>query len=107
MEIIGYLFVFLVYGKCSLKEIFFKFSVIWGRELFLGYFFVIYENDGFEEVNFFLLIIILDGGVCIEKNINLCYVKMIWWKLIMRNVIENEYFLVLNFNNNDCYDVCF
>jgi len=106
-EITGHLLVSLVYGERSLKEIFPKLGVIRGRELFLGYSLVIYENDGLEEVNLPSLTTILDGGVRIEKNINLCYVKTIRWKSIMRNVTENEYSLVLNSNNNDCYDVCF
>lgn len=106
-EITGHLLVSLVYGERSLKEIFPRLAVIRGRELFLGYSLVIYENDGLEEVNLPSLTTILDGGVRIEKNINLCYVKTIRWKSIMRNVTENEYSLVLNSNNNDCYDVCF
>lgn len=107
-EITGHLLVSLVYGKRSLKEIFPKLAVIRGKELFLGYSLVIYENDGLEEVNLPSLTTILDGGVRIEKNINLCYVNTIRWKSITRNVTENEeYSLVLNSNNNDCYDVCF
>lgn len=106
-EITGHLLVSLVYGKRSLKDIFPKLAVIRGRELFLGYSLVIYENDGLEEVNLPSLTTILDGGVRIEKNINLCYVNTIRWKSITRNVTENEYSLVLNSNNNDCYDVCF
>ena len=106
-EITGHLLVSLVFGERSLKEIFPKLGVIRGRELFLGYSLVIYNNNGLEEVNLPSLTTILDGGVRIEKNINLCYVKTIRWKSVMRNVVEDEYSLVLNSNNNDCYDACF
>lgn len=108
-EITGHLLISLVYGKRSLKEIFPNLAVIRGRELFLGYSLVIYENDGLEEINLPSLTTILDGGVRIEKNINLCYVKTVRWKSIMTNITEDElnYSLVLNSNNNDCYDKCF
>lgn len=109
-EITGHLLVSLVYGERSLKEIFPNLAVIRGRELFLGYSLVIYENDGLEEVNLPSLTTILDGGVRIEKNINLCYVKTIRWKSIMRTTTDDdhEFFsLYLNSNNNDCYDECF
>lgn len=106
-EITGHLLVSLVYGERSLKEIFPNLAVIRGHELFLGYSLVIYENDGLEEVNLPSLTTILDGGVRIEKNINLCYVETIRWKSIMRTITDDEYSLVLNSNNNDCYDECF
>ncbi|KAL9987226.1 hypothetical protein ACROYT_G001497 [Oculina patagonica] len=108
-EITGHLLVSLVYGERSLKEIFPNLAVIRGRELFLGYSLVIYENDGLEEVNLPSLTTILDGGVRIEKNINLCYVKTIRWKSIMRTTTDDDQFfsLYLNSNNNDCYDECF
>lgn len=107
-EITGHLLVSLVYGQRSLKEIFPNLAVVRGREVFLDYSLVIYENDGLEEVNLPSLTTILDGGVRIEKNINLCYVKTIRWKSIMRTInTEDDYSLVLNSNNNDCYDACF
>ena len=102
-EITGYLLVSLVYGERSLKEIFPNLAVIRGKELFLDYSLVIYENDGLQEINLPSLTTILDGGVRIEKNINLCYVKTIRWESIMNS--NNS--LVLGTNNNDCYDTCF
>lgn len=106
-EITGHLLVSLVYSQRSLKEIFPNLAVIRGRELYLDYSLVIYENDGLEEVNLPSLTTILRGGVRIEKNINLCYVKTVRWKSIMRNTKVDEYTLVLNSNNNACYDRCF
>lgn len=107
-EITGHLLISLVYGKRSLKEVFPNLAVIRGRELFLGYSLVIYENDGLEEINLPSLTTILDGGVRIEKNINLCYVKTVRWKSIMSTKTTiTDYSLVLNSNNNDCYDKCF
>ena len=102
-EITGYLLVSLVYGERSLKEIFPNLAVIRGKELFLDYSLVIYENDGLQEINLPSLTTILDGGVRIEKNINLCYVKTIRWASIMNS--NNS--LALGTNNNDCYDTCF
>ena len=106
-EITGHLLVSLVYSQRSLKEIFPNLGVIRGREVFLDYSLVIYENDGLKEINLPSLTTILHGGVRIEKNINLCYVETIRWKSIMRSNTENEYSVVLSSNNNDCYDACF
>ena len=106
-EITGHLLVSLVYSQRSLKEIFPNLAVIRGREVFLDYSLVIYENGGLKEINLPSLTTILHGGVRIEKNINLCYVETIRWKSIMRSNIENEYSVVLSSNNNDCYDACF
>lgn len=106
-EITGHLLVSLMYGKRSLREIFPNLAVIRGRQVFLDYSLIIYQNDGLEEVNLPSLTTILRGGVRIEKNINLCYVKTIRWKSIMRNTKVDEYTLVLNSNNNDCYDRCY
>ena len=102
-EITGYLLVSLVYGERSLKEIFPNLAVIRGKELFLDYSLVIYQNDGLQEINLPSLTTVLDGGVRIDKNINLCYVKTIRWESIMNS--NNS--LVLGTNNNDCYDTCF
>lgn len=106
-EITGHLLVSLVYSQRSLKEIFPNLAVIRGREVFLDYSLVIYENDGLREINLPSLTTILDGGVRIEKNINLCYVETIRWKSIMRSKTEDDYNVVLSSNNNDCYDACF
>jgi len=106
-EITGHLLVSLVYGQRSLKDIFPNLAVIRGREVFLDYSLVIYENDGLREINLPSLTTILDGGVRIEKNINLCYVKTIRWESIMRSNAEDEYSVVLRSNNNDCYDACY
>ncbi|CAH3033119.1 unnamed protein product [Pocillopora meandrina] len=106
-EITGHLLVSLMYGRRSLREIFPNLAVIRGRQVFLDYSLIIYQNDGLEEVNLPSLTTILRGGVRIEKNINLCYVETIRWKSIMRNTKVDEYTLVLNSNNNDCYDRCF
>lgn len=106
-EITGHLLVSLVYGQRSLKHIFPNLAVIRGREVFLDYSLVIYENDGLQEINLPSLTTILNGGVRIEKNINLCYVKTIRWKSILRSDAKDEYSLVLSSNNNDCYDACF
>ena len=102
-EITGYLLVSFVYGERSLKEIFPNLAVIRGKELFLDYSLVIYQNDGLQEINLPSLTTVLDGGVRIEKNINLCYVKTIRWESIMNS--NNS--LALGTNNNDCYDTCF
>ena len=111
-EITGHLLVSLVYSQRSLKDIFPNLAVIRGREVFLDYSLVIYDNNGLEEINLPSLTKILDGGVRIENNVNLCYVNTIRWKSIMRNdkrreEIDDNYSLILNSNNNDCYDVCF
>ena len=102
-EITGYLLVSLVYGERSLREIFPNLAVIRGKELFLDYSLVIYENDGLQEINLPSLTTILDGGVRIEKNINLCYVKTIRWE----SIINSNNSLALGTNSNDCYDTCF
>ena len=103
-EITGYLLVSLVYGTRSLKDIFPNLAVIRGREVFLDYSLVVYENDGLEELNLPGLTTILNGGVRIEKNINLCYVNTVRWKSIIKTDADAP---VLSSNNNDCYDVCY
>lgn len=103
-EITGHLLISLVYGQRNLKDIFPNLAVIRGREMFLDYSLVIYENKGLEEINLPLLTTILDGGVRIEKNINLCYVDTIRWKSIMRN---KQYAFVSSNNNDACFDTCF
>ena len=105
-EITGHLLISLVHSQRSLKEIFPNLAVIRGRELFLDYSLVIYENKGLEEINLPSLTTILNGAVRIEKNINLCYVNTIRWKSIMRK--NSGKFAFVSSNNNDaCYDTCY
>lgn len=105
-EITGHLLISLVHSQRSLKEIFPNLAVIRGRELFLDYSLVIYENKGLEEINLPSLTTILNGAVRIEKNINLCYVNTIRWKSIMRR--NSGKFAFVSSNNNDaCYDTCY
>lgn len=106
-EITGHLLISLVYGQRNLKDIFPNLAVIRGREMFLDYSLVIYENKGLEEINLPSLTTILDGGVRIEKNINLCYVDTIRWKSIMRTNNNKQYGFVSSNNNDACFDTCF
>ena len=62
-EITGHLLVSLMYGRRSLREIFPNLAVIRGRQVFLDYSLIIYQNDGLEEVNLPSLTTILRGGV--------------------------------------------
>lgn len=106
-EITGHLLISLIYGQRNLKDIFPNLAVIRGREMFLDYSLVIYENKGLEEINLPSLTTILDGGVRIEKNINLCYVDTIRWKSIMRTNNNKQYGFVSSNNNDACFDTCF
>lgn len=106
-EITGHLLISLVYKIKDLKSIFPRLAVIRGNHLFLDYALVIYQNEGFKQINLPSLTTILSGGIRIEKNINLCYVKTIRWKSIMRKNSEDPYSLVTTSNNNDCYDMCY
>ncbi|EDO47651.1 predicted protein, partial [Nematostella vectensis] len=106
-EITGHLLVSLLFNIKDLKGIFPNLAVIRGRYLFLDYALVIYQNNGLEQINLPSLTTISSGGIRIEKNINLCYVKTIRWKSIMKMNSDDPYSLVTSSNNNDCYDLCY
>ncbi|XP_031558117.1 putative insulin-like peptide receptor [Actinia tenebrosa] len=106
-EITGHLLISLLYKVKDLESIFPNLAVIRGNHLFLDYALVIYQNDGLNQINLPSLTTILSGGIRIEKNINLCYVKTIRWKSIMKMNSEDPYSLVTTSNNNDCYDLCY
>lgn len=87
-EVTDYIIVYQVHYLRSLGKILPNLSVIRGRALFEGYALVVYSNSHLEELGFSNLMTISRGGVMIEKNVMLCYVKSIDWTQIATNTTE-------------------
>ncbi|GBP95582.1 Insulin-like receptor [Eumeta japonica] len=69
-------------------RIFPNLSVIRGRVLFDGYALIVYSNSHLEELGLTKLTTISKGGVRIERNVMLCFVKSIDWSHIVSNTTD-------------------
>ena len=111
-EITGHLLVSMLFEQTSLGNIFPNLAVIRGKvsSLLWDYSLIIYRNNRLQELGLNSLTTILNGGVRIEKNINLCYLNTVRWTSILRNGQKsgttNKYSFVLANNNNECFDQC-
>uniref|UniRef100_A0A914ZU15 receptor protein-tyrosine kinase n=1 Tax=Parascaris univalens TaxID=6257 RepID=A0A914ZU15_PARUN len=77
--ITGHLLVFQVSALRSLKRMFPNLRVIGGQELIMNYALVIYQNTHLVEVGLPKLTTIINGGVRIMDNTQLCYSRYIDW----------------------------
>eukprot|EP00794_Sanderia_malayensis_P009771 gene9771-10770_t len=107
-EITGYLIVVFLKEYSKMPYLFPNLAVIRGRELFLHYALVYYRTE-LEKVNLPSLTVIESGGVRIDHNDNMCYVETVRWSsIVLENTQTRENFgLVFNKNNKNCYDKCY
>ncbi|XP_065354922.1 insulin-like receptor [Calliphora vicina] len=87
-EITDFIIVYQVQFLRSIGRIFPNLSVIRGRVLFEGYALIVYSNSHLEELGLTNLTTISRGGVRIEKNVMLCFVKSIDWTQIVSNTTD-------------------
>ncbi|VDN02334.1 unnamed protein product [Thelazia callipaeda] len=81
--ITGHLLVFQVSALRSLKQMFPNLRVIGGQELIMNYALVIYQNTHLVEIGLPKLTTIVNGGVRIMDNTQLCYSRYIDWSQIL------------------------
>lgn len=103
-EITGFLILYRVNKLKSLSQLFPNLSLIRGETLLYNYALVIYEMQDLEEVGLLGLTKIMGGGVRIELNPRLCYIKTIQWFGIT-NSEENIYFSK-NKSPSNCIEMC-
>ncbi|KAL9887722.1 insulin-like receptor isoform 1-T9 [Glossina fuscipes fuscipes] len=87
-EVTEFIIVYQIENLRSLAQIFPNLSVIRGRNLFEGYALIVYSNMHLEELGLSKLTTISRGGVRIEKNVMLCFVKTIDWSQIVSNTTD-------------------
>ena len=84
-EVTDFLLLFRADKITSLETIFPKLAVIRGHKLVHNYALAIYQMKNIETVGLPSLTHIMNGGVRIEKNPNLCYVNTIdWTKIVVK-----------------------
>lgn len=99
-EVTGYILVFRVQNLISLSQIFPNLSVIRGNILFESYALVVYQNRDLLDIGLSNLRAITNGGVRIERNLYLCFVKTVnWRKIVSKNATDSD--IVLKFNRNE------
>ncbi|KAL4002500.1 Protein tyrosine kinase family protein [Acanthocheilonema viteae] len=81
--ITGHLLIFQVSALRSLKRIFPNLRIIGGQELIMNYALVIYQNTHLVEIGLPKLTTIINGGVRIMDNTQLCYSRYIDWSQIL------------------------
>uniref|UniRef100_A0A0R3S0M2 receptor protein-tyrosine kinase n=1 Tax=Elaeophora elaphi TaxID=1147741 RepID=A0A0R3S0M2_9BILA len=81
--ITGHLLIFQVSALRSLKRIFPNLRIIGGQELIMNYALVIYQNTHLVEIGLPKLTTIINGGVRIMDNTQLCYSRHIDWSQIL------------------------
>ncbi|XP_046625788.1 insulin-like receptor [Neodiprion virginianus] len=92
-EITGYLMFYRVNGLKSLTNLFPNLEVIRGQTLMTDYALMVYEMRNLQELGLRNLTEITRGGVIIENNPSLCFVKTINWSLI---VVAGDIFIKQN-----------
>lgn len=98
-EVTDFIIVHQVSYLRSLGQIFPNLSVIRGRVLFEGYALYVYFNAHLEEIGLPKLQTIASGGVRIEKNDMLCFVKTInWEQIVVSN--KSDVFIDVSINHN-------
>ncbi|KAG7170745.1 Insulin-like receptor-like 1 [Homarus americanus] len=88
VQITDFLLVFSVSGLRSLGQLFPNLAVIRGMVLHQNYGLVVYDARDLESVDLHSLTAILQGGVRIQNNFNLCYVHTINWSIIIKDESE-------------------
>ncbi|XP_054726733.1 insulin-like receptor [Anastrepha obliqua] len=87
-EVTEFIIIYRVHYLRSLSQIFPNLSIIRGTTLFEGYALIVYYNPHLEDLGLSKLTTISRGGVRLENNIVLCYVKTIAWKRILNGDAE-------------------
>ncbi|XP_014088692.2 insulin-like receptor [Bactrocera oleae] len=87
-EVTEFIIIYRVHNLRSLSQIFPNLSIIRGTTLFEGYALIVYYNPHLEDLGLSKLTTISRGGVRLENNIVLCYVKTIAWKRIVNSDAE-------------------
>lgn len=103
-EITEYLLLFRVNGLRTLQKLFPNLTVIRGKKLVTDYAIVIYELMHIEEVGLSSLMYIERGGVRIEKNPKLCFVRTIDWDAIA--VQANTENIITDNQKEDVCPIC-
>lgn len=99
-EVTGYIIVFRVQNLISLSQIFPNLSVIRGNLLFESFALVVYQNRDLLDIGLTNLRAITNGGVRIERNLYLCFVKTVnWHRIVSKNATDAD--IVLKFNRNE------
>eukprot|EP00795_Rhopilema_esculentum_P006272 gene6272-11692_t len=106
-EITGYLIVIYLKDLPSLSNLFPNLAVIRGQEQIVHYSLVIY-NTLLERVILPSLTVIKSGGVRIDHNDRMCYIKTINWRSIVLDKAHTEENFGISFykNNENCYNKC-
>ena len=91
----------------SLSNLFPNLAVIRGQQQVMHYSLVIW-NTLFEKVILPSLTAIKSGGVRIDRNDQMCYIKTIRWQsIVLDSSLAEENFGIAFYKNNDnCYDKC-
>jgi len=107
-EVTDFVLLFRADEILSLENIFPKLAVIRGHKLVQFYALAIYQMKNMETVGLPSLTHIMNGGVRIEKNPNLCYVDTIDWKKIVVKPNDKKSHIEIadNQESNKCLDKC-
>lgn len=102
-EVTGYIVVYRVTNLISLSQIFPNLSVIRGNTLFESYALVVYSNRDLQDIGLTNLRTITHGGVRIEKNEYLCFVKTVnWRKILSANATDADIVMINNRRDVEC-----
>ena len=106
-EITGYLIIIYLRDLHSLANLFPNLAVIRGQEQVVHYSLVIY-NTLLEKVILPSLTVIKSGGVRIDHNDQMCYIKTIRWRSIVleKGLTEDNFGIAFYKNNENCYNKC-
>jgi len=107
-EVTDFVLLFRADEIISLETIFPKLAVIRGHKLVQFYALAIYQMKNMETVGLPSLTHIMNGGVRIEKNPNLCYVNTIKWTkiVVQENDKKSHIEIADNQESNKCLDTC-
>jgi len=102
-EVTGYIVVYRVTNLISLSQIFPNLTIIRGNSLFESYALVVYSNRDLQDIGLTNLRTISHGGVRIEKNEYLCFIKTVnWMKILPANATEADVVLKNNRRDAEC-----
>nr|CAD7427516.1 unnamed protein product [Timema monikensis] len=98
IQVTDYVLLYRVKGLRSLGQLFPNLKVIRGKQLFHNYALVVYEMPHLQEAGLHSLKVISRGGVRIEKNPALCYVRTVNWNRLS----DWEHFIKDNKKEREC-----
>nr|CAD7600190.1 unnamed protein product [Timema genevievae] len=97
-QVTDYVLLYRVVGLKSMGQLFPNLKVIRGKQLFHNYALVVYEMPHLQEAGLHSLKVISRGGVRIEKNPALCYVRTVDWNRLS----DWEHFIKDNKKEREC-----